>query len=285
MGNLLIAPCILSLDILYKKIKLKKGKGWPFGFAFMTFIQILALFICFSRGAIYSFAVAVLLVAAHDIYHKKYMHTVIYITTIIISFACGLLTQGIWAEISPTSEGFFDGISRSINQLTLGKISLPQPQSAQNLDAKMAILEPQEESMFDGYIEESTNVRLDLNKNALAAWKQSPKTILFGVGLGGAGRAIATYRGGYEREIVQNEFFSLLLEIGLVGWILIFAAAYQLVKLHNKQTSFIFIAIIAAYFASMAFYSGITNVWHIYLFTPVLYVLPGIRRTKAHMLK
>lgn len=285
MGNLLIAPCLLSLDILYKKIKMKKGKGWPFGFALVTFIQILALFICFSRGAIYSFTIAALLIAAHDIYHKKYMRTVIYITTIIISFACGLLTQGIWAEISPTSEDFFEGISRSINQLTLGKVNLSRPQSVQNFDKKMVVLEPKEESQFNGYIEESTNVRVWLNHSAIHTWKQDQKSMLFGVGLGGAGRAISQYEGGSEREIVQNEYFSLLLEIGVVGWILILIAAFQLAKLRNKQTSFVFVAIIVAYLASMAFYSGITNVWHIYLFTPVLYVLPGIRRAKAHMLK
>ena len=149
----------------------------------------------------------------------------------------------------------------------------------------MVVLEPKEESQFNGYIEESTNVRVWLNHSAVHTWKQSPKTMLFGVGLGGAGRAISQYEGGSEREIVQNEYFSLLLEIGIIGWILILIAAFQLAKLRNKQTSFIFVAIIVAYLASMAFYSGITNVWHIYLFTPVLYVLPGIRRAKAHMLK
>ena len=285
MGNLLIAPCLISLDILYKKIKSKKGKGW-FKFALFTFVQILALFICFSRGAIYAFALGVFLLACHAIYHKRYMRPVIYITMCIISCLSGIFLQGVWAEISPTSEDFFDGISRSVDQLTLGKIKIPRPKIVQNFDKKIAVLEPKEESQFDGYIEESTDIRLSLNELALKTWKQNPKTILFGVGLGGAGSAIAEYTGEIsEHEIVQNEFLTLLLETGLVGCVLILMLAIRLLINRGKPCTFLFCAIIIAYIFSMNFFSGITNVWHIYLFTPVLYLLPGIRQSKATMLK
>jgi hypothetical protein len=120
----------------------------------------------------------------------------------------------------------------------------------------------------------------------METWAQSPKTMLTGVGLGGAGRAIAEFKQDRgEREIVQNEFISLLLEIGIIGHILILWLLFQLIHNRNKKTSIVFWAIVFAYLISMNFYSGITNVWHIYLFTPVLYLLPGIRRSKAHMLK
>lgn len=287
MGNLLIAPSILSLDILYKKIKSKKGKGW-FGFSAITFVQLLALFICFSRGAIYSFGIAILLIAFYDIYHKRYMRSVIYITTSIIACLGGLLTQGIWAQISPTSEGFFEGIARSIDQLTLGKIK-PASNSNEVPVNEVIVLTPEAEendSQFTGYIEESTNIRLTLNADAMETWAQSPKTMITGVGLGGAGRAIAEFKQDRgEREIVQNEFISLLLEIGIIGHALILWLLFQLIHARDKKTSFVFWAIVFAYLISMNFYSGITNVWHIYLFTPVLYLLPGIRRSKAHMLK
>lgn len=287
MGNLLIAPSILSLDILYKKIKSKKGKGW-FGFSAITFVQLLALFICFSRGAIYSFGIAILIIALRDIYHKRYMRPVIYITTSIIACLGGLLTQGIWAQISPTSEGFFEGISRSIDQLTLGKIKPATNNNEVQVD-EVIILTPDSEtndSQFTGYIEESTDIRLTLNADAMETWAQSPKTMLTGVGLGGAGRAIAEYKQDRgEREIVQNEFISLLLEIGIIGHLLLLWLLFQLIHNRNKKTSIVFWAIIFAYLISMNFYSGITNVWHIYLFTPVLYLLLGIRRSKAHMLK
>ena len=287
MGNLLIAPSILSLDILYKKIKSKKGKSW-FGFSAITFVQLLALFICFSRGAIYSFGIAILIIALRDIYHKRYMRSVIYITTSIIACLGGLLTQGIWAQLSPTSEGFFEGISRSIDQLTLGKIKPATNNNEVQVD-EVIILTPDGEtndSQFTGYIEESTDIRLTLNADAIETWSQSPKTMLTGVGLGGAGRAIAEFKQDRgEREIVQNEFISLLLEIGIIGHALILWLLFQLIHNRNKRTSIVFWAIVFAYLISMNFYSGITNVWHIYLFTPVLYLLPGIRRSKAHMLK
>ncbi len=102
---------------------------------------------------------------------------------------------------------------------------------------------------FDGYIAESTNIRLNLNSAAFRTWLSAPghprssleigfscqeffrlcalhasltpTSILFGVGLGGAGTALSrnSFFTGITtpKEIVQNQYFSLLLELGLVG--------------------------------------------------------------------
>ncbi len=105
-----------------------------------------------------------------------------------------------------------------------------------------------EDAIFEGYVAESTNIRLNLNKFAFRTWlaapnrqgtfplefscdnsddsdcnistKLTPTSVLFGVGLGGAG--VAMFQAfpdelGSPKEIVQNEPFSLLLETGLVG--------------------------------------------------------------------
>jgi len=285
MGNLLIAPCLISLDLLCKKIQSGRDKQLKF-LIFSSFIQLLALFICFSRGAIFSFAVAIILIASHAIYHKKHMRAVIYITSCIIAFLCGVLVQGIWAQISPTEENFIEGISRSVNQLSLGIIKIPTSSDKKSAPATRTTenSSTKEKAQFDGYIEESTTIRLDLNKLAIMTWKQDYRTIIFGVGFGGAGRAIREYTNtGSEREIVQNEFISLILEIGLLGISLLIILFISLCR--GKKFSILFISILIAYLFSMNFYSGITNVWHIYLLTPVIYLLPGIRYSKTHMLK
>lgn len=78
----------------------------------------------------------------------------------------------------------------------------------------------QETAHFEGYVAESTNIRLSLNETALATSLQSPATLLFGVGLGGAGTAIFEAfpdKIASPKEIVQNQTFSLLLETGLLG--------------------------------------------------------------------
>ena len=78
----------------------------------------------------------------------------------------------------------------------------------------------QETTYFEGYVAESTNIRLGLNEIALATVLQDPQTLIFGAGLGGAGVAMFEAfpeKVGSPKEIVQNETFSLLLETGLVG--------------------------------------------------------------------
>ena len=66
---------------------------------------------------------------------------------------------------------------------------------------------------FDGYVEKSTDERTSLNRFAVQTWSRNLHTILFGVGAGGAGKAIlrTTHQTGWEFEIIQNEPLSILL--------------------------------------------------------------------------
>lgn len=103
-----------------------------------------------------------------------------------------------------------------------------------------------EDAAFDGYVAESTNVRLGLNSTAVKTWLNAPGhteiyfgqncaqhndhcisftpfTILFGVGLGGAGTAMHRaypLEVTSAKEIVQHQGFSLLLESGILGLLL-----------------------------------------------------------------
>lgn len=265
MGNLLIAPSLITLDILYKKSRKKKGKHY-FPILCLAFLQILALFVTFSRGAIFAFVLGIIIMTIYRAVQKLNWRAFCYLGVSALAFLGGLLLQGFWAELSPTNEGFFEGVNRSVNHLSLGMIDFAP--SAPATEATSSETAP--ESNFDGYIEESTTIRLSLNELAIKTWQQNPRTVLFGVGLGGAGRAMHSYLNTNEREIIQNEYLSLLLELGAVGCVLVLLASFTILRLYHKKTQVVVLAIIIAYLFTLLFFSGITNVWHIYLLTPLL---------------
>ena len=270
MGNLLIAPSLITLDIIYKKLRAKKGKRKLPALLCLAVLQITALFVTFSRGAIFAFVLGVIIMTIYRALKRFNLRAFCYVSISVFAFLFGLLLQGLWAEISPTNENFAQGISRSLNHLSLGVIPLIDSSSKPEPNTVVATETAEEESAFDGYIEESTTIRLSLNEAALKTWSQNPRTVFFGVGLGGAGRAMSQHLGTNEKEIVQNEYISLLLELGIVGCSLILFAAFVAFRFFGRRLRVVFFAIIFAYLFSLLFFSGITNVWHIYLLTPVL---------------
>ncbi len=261
MGNLLLAPTLLSLWILTKpKIRVATV-------AVLAFLFSSTLFLTFSRGAIYAFAVALVILLIFTIAQHKFRPALIFIP--VTAFIFTLIAQGIFSVVGPTHETFVSGVTKSIHQLSLGIIDLRPQEVTIREEVNQALREyatehpsslvaqRMEEPKFDGYIAESTDIRLGLNSIALQTWFAAPGanlrtvrighdcphnsffndtcasytvinynrySILFGVGLGSAGTAM--HRAFPEvittpKEIVQNQPISLLLELGLIGIILI----------------------------------------------------------------
>lgn len=131
------------------------------------------------------------------------------------------------------------------------------------------------DSEFDGYVEESTNIRLGLTKRAAQVWLKDFKTAVFGVGIGGAGRAM--YDAGLidsPKEIVQNEYASILLETGLIGFLIIIFTIVMILKIIRKNPiSIIILTLGVAYGVSLLFFSGFANALQIYLLPPVIYIV------------
>ena len=114
-----------------------------------------------------------------------------------------------------------------------------------------------------------------MNEIAIKTWWNNNQTI--GVGLGGAGVAMhKTEPNLLSREIVQNEYLQVLLELGMVGVAIllidVILVLIGLFKRHLEGFAF-FGVLLIAYLATMGFFSGFPNVLHIYLMTPVLYLL------------
>lgn len=261
MGNLLIAPALISLGLFYNEIKSKNNKRTMFGYGTLSFFLIMTLYICFSRGALYAFGIAGIILGIVLLVRDKSARAFWLLLPAVLGSVFGLLAQGIFAEISPTSENFAQGIQRSIHQITLGKVDIRE---------KVENTGDTEESSFSGYVEESTDIRLNVTESALKAWQ---KNKLLGVGLGGAGKAISRETGGWEKEIIQNEYINILTELGTVGVLILLSVIIYVIHNAKKVNVIIFAPIIVAYLITLAFFSGFPNVLHIYLLTPVIYWL------------
>ena len=124
---------------------------------------------------------------------------------------------------------------------------------------------------FSGYVAESTNIRLNFTKVALKTWANSPQNFIFGVGLGGAGVAMYSQDQslGSTKEIVQNQFVEVLLELGIIGFGIVAAFFIQIflyfIATHRTQDHNLALIMMAAYTVSLIFFSGLPNALHIYL--------------------
>jgi O-antigen ligase len=116
-----------------------------------------------------------------------------------------------------------------------------------------------------------------LNEVAIEAWKQNPGRVFFGVGLGGAGVAINRQDGSYSaKEIIQNQYLSILLELGCFGLAAtVLTLGGAAIFARQKKAGAVFWALFLAYLISLCFFSGLPNVLHIYLLMPAWVGLGG----------
>lgn len=286
MGNLLLAPALLSFYLLFARAY--KNHKQKILLILLTLFLSATLFLTLSRGAIFSFGIGmvVLVVSCGLKKYKGFLKSLAF--TIIIGLAgllVALTADGIFASLSPTNDTFMSGVSKAVHQLSLGVIDIrpeeyketetEKESSLQNTSDENSSPEAEktsapESSNFSGYVAESTDVRLNLNTLAFNTWRENPQYVLIGTGLGSAGiamnKAYPTEIG--PKEIVQNEYVSLLLELGILGCIIILAVAiYAAIKIPKNP---LLVAVIFSFAFSLLFFSGLPNALHIYLF-PLLF--------------
>lgn len=275
MGNLLIAPAIVSAWFGLKK---NKQYFWLF------FIFAVTIFLTFSRGAIYAFVVAMIFMIVFEWVRQKDWRVCKTFLIIAAAFLFTLNLQGVMAQVSPTNDTYAGGVAKVINQLSLGIIDIRESKSEilpekANASALETVDEEAKEdkAVFDGYVEESTDTRVRLTDAALTVWRKDFNTIMFGVGLGGAGQAL--YVNGLSpapKEIVQNQYASLLLETGLVGVALMIMTLVLIVRMAYKNPAREVIwTLMAAYGITVCFFAGLPNALHIYLLPAILMVILG----------
>ena len=207
-------------------------------------------------------------------------------------------SAGIMAALGPTTDAYGDGIAKALNHLSLGAVDLrnnengvgnvrvvedeaennePVENSVENFEEDRG-----KEAVFDGYVAESTDTRVKLTESAIKVWSGDFKTAVFGVGIGGAGWAL--YENGLSsspKEIVQNEYASLLLETGAAGMILLILTLVLVVWVMMKNSaSGMLLALLMAYGVTLLFFSGLPNALQIYLLPMVIMIAVGGERLR-----
>lgn len=282
MGNLLIAPAIYAI---YRFLKSPTRT-----FTLLAFFLSASLLFTFSRGAIYAFIIALTFLIVVSVFKKDFISQktpFIIFAPICLIFGAFLFTlnaQGLFSAFSSTNDNYLSGIAKSLHHLSLGHCDLTKqfppslPSNQESLPPNQTpspsnTTSPSKTSVFTGYVPASTNIRLELSRSALLVWQQTPTTILWGTGLGSAGIALyEQHQTSSPKEIVQNEYLSLLLETGLIGIILLLITLTVVISSIKSSASFILlITLFLAYSLSFLFFSGLPNALHIFLFPPLLY--------------
>ncbi len=252
---------------------------------FCFVVIVTTLFLTFSRGAVYSLVVGLVFMTAYVLVREKKMRKNIAKRVglvwgvVVLSFLFALNLQGLMAEVSPTSDTYKTGVAKVLNHLSLGVIDIREgePVSEETYAPELEITGVEdsslpEKSAFNGYVAESTDTRVKLTGAALEVWSKDFITMLFGVGLGGAGQAL--YVNGLTsspKEIVQNQYASLLLETGIVGVVLMILSLILIIRtVIRSQLSGGILALVVAYLISLCFFAGLPNALHIYLLPIIL---------------
>ena len=272
MGNLLLAPTIVSGWLYLKKKDNKKA----IAITLLLFCFSATLFLTFSRGAIYAFIVAMMFMTAWMAVRKKSWRVLKPLLIVAMAFLFTLNLQGILAQVSPTNDTYQSGVAKVLNHLSLGIIDIRQQDENAVEDEGVSDDDNVEnnESIHDGYVAESTEIRRMLTRNALTLWSRDVRTVLFGVGIGGAGHAMSEAGlTSSPKEIVQNEYASLLLEVGLVGAMLAVVFIIMVIKVVIKgSASVVIISLLVAYSVSLLFFAGLPNALQIYLLPATLWL-------------
>ncbi len=289
MGNLLIAPVLLCFYLLNSSTKQLKIWNQKIIIVITVFLSV-TLFFTFSRGAVYAVGVGfilqnILLYLSNDksTKLKKIGESLLLFG---FSFLISLCLQGVFSAVGPTNDTFSSGVAKAIHHLSLGVIDLRSSdiESHFNNETESSIVSEKEyeepelqQASFSGYVKESTERRLELNDYALATWGSSSQYVLVGTGIGAAGVAMNRYFSAEigAKEIVQNEYVSLLLEGGIIGVAIIAIVFVVVVKeiLRKRKLAddALFWSVILSFMISLLFFSGLPNALQIYLLPALLF--------------
>ncbi len=297
MGNLLLAPVIIATsgiltgarpsDVFRANlVKSSCSAGHIVARFLLVLFLTFTLFLTFSRGAIYAFVMALgCLTGAMVVWKKrKAIRGLVKMWgVIILSFVMALNFQGLMAAVSPTDDTYFTGMTKALNHLSLGTIEV------RAMSAK-----------YDGYVAESTEIRKQLTRDGLAVWGRDFRTVMMGVGIGGAGEAL--YKAGLTgspKEIIQNEYVSLLTETGVVGVLLLMFAIGSVIAWITRlmrmtrgrerecwmKKMFVVVTMVVAYGITLAFFSGMVNALQVYLMPIMVTVMLFSREDYKGFLK
>jgi hypothetical protein len=157
-----------------------------------------------------------------------------------------------------------------LDHVSLGKLNIPQ--KTVGIAPKQAISTSTPDNFKpEGFVDASSNDRLSAASLALNAWNDTPKTILFGVGMGNLGAYVnQTIQNAPSNLTVYIWYVLVLAELGLIGLIaLLIPASYILLRsVRHLSTPSIAVAFTAtvAFVTQLMSFGSYINVMYLYLF-------------------
>ena len=191
---------------------------------FSLFFTTIAISLTFSRGGFLAIFIAVallLIVAFIKRINLSFIYKNIPIATTGLLFGLILLFASANIKYANTPFIAHNTFVSMVDQLSLGKIKIPQKSVTKNPSPKPAKNVPSSNNSFQpaGFVEASANDRLSASDLAIKSWLSSPRTFFFGVGLGNLGNFIQKHlHVNVPADQTVYVFYILLLSgLGIIG--------------------------------------------------------------------
>lgn len=250
----------------------------------------IAIGLTFSRGAFVAVAVACGAYLVVQFVRKQRVRQFLLACcaiagSIVLSFA--MLVASASVRYHDTPHIAFNTAVSMLDHLSMGTITIPQRSAPAPETSTVSTNEP-DEFTPEGFVEASSNDRLGAARLALDAWNDSPKTILFGVGMGNLGTYVNEHIQGAPSNLTVYIWYVLVLaELGLTGLAaVLIAPVYILWRLLRSPdwpplTGAVF-AITIAFCLQLFFFGSYINVMYLYLFMGMFAahasLLPALRQ-------
>ena len=191
---------------------------------FSLFFTTLAISLTFSRGGFLAIFIAIttlLIIAFIKRIDASFIRKKLPIIFAGLLLGFALLFSSANIRYANTPFIAHNTFVSMVDQLSLGKIKIPQKSIAKNPSPKPAENIPPSNNSFQpaGFVEASANDRLSASGLAIKSWLSSPRTFFFGIGLGNLGNFIQKHlRINVPTDQTVYVFYILLLSgLGIIG--------------------------------------------------------------------
>jgi len=218
------------------------------------------LLLTLSRGGLIA---ATIIAIALIVSLKKWRSGILLVGLGCISLiASGLIIAAAATLNSRDTISGYTADQRTISQITLGIVQLPQQQQTTPPPSPS----PHSQPRANGYVKSSTASRLSMSEKSIELWRSSPATMLFGVGTGGFGARLHQQNSHFPTStIVNNYYLEMLAELGVVGIALFSAFIISLCILLVRARQWLAISLLLGFLVQWYFFSGNANVIHVWV--------------------
>ena len=247
------------------------------------FFTATAIALTFSRGGFLAIFLAIIIfIAIASIKRLNISFLYKNLPLIIIGTFFGFTLLFLSANVRYSSSPFIahNTLVSMIDQLSLGRIKIPQKTTVKNQPAPAAKspsphntpdtkpASPEQTFQPTGFVEASANDRLSASDLAIKSWLNSPRTFFFGVGLGNLGSFIQKYlHVSVPTDQTVYIFYILLLSgLGVIGLLPLIITPFIILffaikNLRQTKAQFI-LSLTIALFIHFWFFGSFINTIH-----------------------